>query len=208
MASFPHIYYINMDSRPDRREHIEGELKKLAIPDLRVTRIAAVAKPGHGALGCGLSHVKALETFMESGEAECIILEDDFTFRDEHVNFCKQAISTIVKAGDKAKYDVVMLAANTRSESACKVPYLTRIHFAFTTSGYLVTRKFAPILLANFKEASLLHAAAGTHTPAYCIDVYWRKLQETCIFYCLKPIVGYQYGNYSDIEQMHVDYGV
>ena len=175
---------------------------------MRVTRIEAVAKPGHGALGCGLSHVKALETFMESGEDECIILEDDFTFKDEHITFFKLAIRTIVKAKEAAKYDVVMLAANTRSESPCKVPYLTRIHFAFTTSGYMINRKFAPVLLANFKEASELHAAAGKHTPAFCIDVYWRKLQESCIFYCLKPVVGYQYGNFSDIEGTHVDYGV
>lgn len=204
----PHIYYINLERRADRRDHIEGELKKLNEPEMRTTRIEAVEKPGFGAWGCGLSHVAALEKFMESGENECIILEDDFSFRDEHIKFFKTAVKTIIKAGDSAKYDVLMLAANTASETPCKVSYLTRIHFAFTTSGYMINRKFAPILINNFKEACENMERVGVHTPAYCIDVYWRKLQETCIFYCLKPVVGYQYGNYSDIEQQEVNYGV
>ncbi len=206
--SFPHIYYINLEKRIDRKDHMEAELAKLNIPDLRVTRIDAVYKPNLGALGCGLSHIKALEEFMKTDDNECIILEDDFTFRDEHIEFCKKAIRTIVKAGETAKYDVLMLASNTAVEEPCKASYLTRIRYAFTTSGYMITRKFAPILIANYKEACEGLEAAGVHTPAYCIDVYWRKLQEICIFYCLKPVPGYQYGNYSDIEQKSVDYGV
>lgn len=205
---FPHIYYINLEKRVDRREHMEAELAKLNMPDLKVTRIEAVNKPTLGALGCGLSHIKALETFMETGDNECIILEDDFTFRDEHIDFFKKATRTIVKAGDAAKYDVVMLASNTAIEEPSKQAYLTRIRYAFTTSGYMITRKFAPILIANYREACDGLEAAGVHTPAFCIDVYWRKLQEICIFYCLKPVPGYQYGNYSDIEQRAVDYGV
>ena len=206
--SFPHIYYINLDVRKDRREHIEKELAKLNLPDDKITRIDAVYKPTLGALGCGLSHIKALKAFLDTSDNECIILEDDFTFRDEHIPFCKRAINTIIKAGDKAKYDVLMLASNTAIEEPCKVSYLTRIKYAFTTSGYMITRKFAPILIANFTEACEGLEKAGAHIPAFCIDVYWRKLQETCIFYCLKPIPGYQYGNYSDIERKEVNYGV
>jgi glycosyl transferase family 25 len=206
--SFPHIYYINLDIRKDRQEHIEKELAKLNIPDVKITRIDAVHKPALGALGCGLSHIKALKAFLESGDNECIILEDDFSFRDEHIDFCKKAIRTIVNAGDKAKYDVLMLASNTAIEEPCKMPYLTRIRYAFTTSGYMITKQFAPILIENFTEACNGLEAAGVHTPAFCIDVYWRKLQETRIFYCLKPVPGYQYGNYSDIERKEVNYGV
>ena len=206
--SFPPIYYINLEGRPDRRQHIESEIAKLGISGINVIRVDAVSKPGFGALGCGLSHVKSLNMFLESDANECIILEDDFTFKDEHVEFCKKAIRTIVGAGDKAKYDVLMLAANTRITEPCKVSYLTRIKFAFTTSGYMITRKFASTLRDNFKEACDGLERTGHVIPQYCIDVYWRKLQQENIFYTLNPIVGYQYANYSDIEQKFTDYGV
>jgi GR25 family glycosyltransferase involved in LPS biosynthesis len=146
--------------------------------------------------------------FLESEANECIILEDDFTFRDEHLNFCKKAIKTIISAGDKAKYDVLMLAANTRVSEPCKASYLTRIKFAFTTSGYMINRRFAKTLRDNFKEACEGLERTGHVIPQYCIDVYWRKLQQENIFYALNPIVGYQYANYSDIEQTFTNYGV
>ena len=206
--SFPPIYYINLDKRPDRKEHFERQIGMLGISGLNVTRISGVDKPGFGPLGCGLSHCKALEAFIESGASECIIFEDDFTFRPEHIEFCKKAIRTIVGAGDKAKYDVVMLAANTREEYPTKFPYLTRIKFAFTASGYLIKKEFAPVLLQNFKEACEGLERTGHVTPQYCIDVYWKKLQQEKIFYGLNPLVGFQYANYSDNEMKFVDYKV
>ena len=64
--SFPPIYYINLDKRHDRKEHFERQIALLGINTLNVTRVSGVDKPGFGPLGCGLSHCKALEAFIES----------------------------------------------------------------------------------------------------------------------------------------------
>jgi GR25 family glycosyltransferase involved in LPS biosynthesis len=54
-------YYINLEERLDRKENIEKELSKLNI---NYERFNAV-KHTIGALGCTISHMKALEKRIE-----------------------------------------------------------------------------------------------------------------------------------------------
>jgi len=74
------VYYINLDHRKDRLESICKELAKTTIDPSKIHRISAVHTPGFGALGCTLSHILALEQFIQSGKNTCIIFEDDFQF--------------------------------------------------------------------------------------------------------------------------------
>ena len=50
--------YINLDKRPDRRIHVENELKKINIGN--VTRFKGVEMK-NGAIGCSMSHMKCVE---------------------------------------------------------------------------------------------------------------------------------------------------
>lgn len=79
------IFYINLESRTDRKEHFLNEIKKLCIDESKIIRIDAV-KDSNGALGCTKSHIKALELFMENPLWDtCIIFEDDYTFYDTNI---------------------------------------------------------------------------------------------------------------------------
>ena len=40
-----------------------------------------------------------------------------------------------------------------------------------------------------------------------CWDIHWSKLHPIHNWYAIYPAIGYQYGNYSDIENMYGDYG-
>ena len=40
-----------------------------------------------------------------------------------------------------------------------------------------------------------------------CLDIYWTSLQLKDKWYALYPAIGYQYGNYSDIENRFCEYG-
>lgn len=88
------IFYINLDESVDRREWFENQARRL---DLRINRIAAVpgARLAPGELqrlqgrvssnialgpreiGCFLSHRKAWEAFLQTGEPWGFIAEDD-----------------------------------------------------------------------------------------------------------------------------------
>ena len=62
-----HIYYINLEHRKDRKEHIEKQIKEYLDPDLKITtRFDAIQYNGNfvnncfrnkGAIGASLSHL-------------------------------------------------------------------------------------------------------------------------------------------------------
>ena len=73
------VFYINLESRPDRKEHIEGQLKTVGFPN--VERFNAIKMPnGDGRIGCSLSHIKCLEIAKERGYSHVLICEDDTLF--------------------------------------------------------------------------------------------------------------------------------
>jgi hypothetical protein len=74
---------------------------------------------------------------------------------------------------------------------------------AQTTSGYVVSRKFAPILLKNYKEGADLLSNTKDRFH-YSIDMYMKLLQPNNKWLCLSPKIGKQIESYSDIEKcMH-----
>ena len=78
---------------------------------------------------------------------------------------------------------------------------------AQTTSGYCITKKFAQILLKNFKESQDLIIKFGRRHEI-CLDQYWKRIQPMNNWYVINPVLGYQYENYSDIEKKQSAMGV
>lgn len=184
------IYYINLDHRQDRRVQIEKELECF---DCEKIRISAYKQ---GAVGCTLSHIKALESFIESGHEECIIFEDDFMFIRDPKEFQFPNVS----------WDVLMLSANVLKIE----PYndeVEKVINAQTTSGYAVHKNFAHILLKNYKEGcELFKMSKNPHLHA--IDSYFKILQPHSNWFICKPKFGIQRPSWSDIELKYTNYGV
>ena len=198
------VYYINLDHRLDRLDHIQGELAKTNISPEKIVRISAIYKPEFGALGCTLSHIVALEEFIQSGKNTCIVFEDDFEFIQEQSIVNTLFDEVFVEFPD---FDVIMLAAYTQSESPMpSVTFVTKTMDACTTAGYMVSKHFAPILLQNFRDSADLAEGVGYQTHDYCLDQYWKRLQPITEWYTLSPRIGKQMETYSDIEKKIVQY--
>ena len=71
-----HTLYINLSSRPDRKQHVESQLQMLGIKGERFNAI----KLPNGALGCSMSHLKCLENAKKEGWSHLLIVEDDIKF--------------------------------------------------------------------------------------------------------------------------------
>jgi glycosyl transferase family 25 len=204
MTDIDAILYINLAHRVDRKEHILHEINKLGKDVSCIHRIDAV-KRDPGALGCSLSHIKALQYALDHPEWKTVlVVEDDFTF-------CSDQSNEIIKAIDElchySEFDVCQLAYNpTGVFTDTTHPHIKKIIRAGTTSSYLITRTYLPILLQNVIESSNNMQARGKHHEN-CIDVHWNQLQLHGKWYCPSPAIGYQYDNYSDIEQRHTSYG-
>ena len=201
----PHIYYINLDKRRDRNSEFLGEMARVNV--VNFTRIPAIYTPKQGALGCSLSHIKALETFLNSARSTCCILEDDFTFV-----LGQRQIASLFKSLDMVPYDVCMLSANVLSSEATEHTFLRKVRDAQTTAGYCVSRTYAPTLIANFKEGAAKLKEGfemdGKKEPRFCLDIFWKSLQATAKWYVVSPKMGIQRESYSDIEERSVRYGV
>jgi len=206
LNNFDIIYYINLEHRKDRYDHIINELKKTNIDNKKINRIDGVYMKDFGILGCAKSHVKALEAFLETPDEieTCIIFEDDFIFTKP-----QDQINRIINKffDEQDDFDVLMLASNILNGQPTKYFYLTKIIDAQTLSGYCVSKKFAPVLLANYKESISQLENVGYKCHPFCFDIYMKRLQPNSNWYSLNPLVGKQIESYSDIENKVVDYG-
>lgn len=205
LNSFDVVYYINLEHRKDRFEHINAELRKTNIEASKIHRIDGVYMKEFGCLGCSKSHAKALEEFLKTPNnvQDCIILEDDFIFTQGQEK-CNEMINDFFQSFPE--YDVLMLSSNTLRYRKTDFPFVIRIEDAQTTSGYCVSKKFAPVLLQNFRESIQMLEKIGRKTIVYCIDIYMKRLQRTHEWFCLEPKIGIQMDDYSDVEGTNVSY--
>jgi GR25 family glycosyltransferase involved in LPS biosynthesis len=194
------VYYINLNHRLDRKEHIEKLLKDSNLFDI-TERISALYNKVLPHAGCVLSHIVALERFIGSGEEYCLILEDDFT--SNNILTFKSDIQNLFN--DDVDFDIVQVSGNHIQLNDCEYRYLKSVIDSQTTSGYIINRRFATTLLDNFKESYELISEFG-RTHEYCLDIFWKKLQPISKWYCFFPALGYQIDSYSDIEKSHASY--
>lgn len=201
------ILYINLEHRKDRNEHCLNEIKKID-PNLSKThRIDAVYNPENGALGCTQSHIKALKYFIENPSWNtCLILEDDFTFKSENPEEVNGIVSYLIQ--NSPNFNVLLLGISLFDLKYIPTenPLIFKITSAQTTSGYIITRNYVYTLLANFIKANNNMVCNGWK-PEWCLDMFWKQLMPIGNWYGHKYRIGYQYGNYSDIEKGYRDFG-
>jgi hypothetical protein len=89
----------------------------------------------------------------------------------------------------------------------------SRVINASTASAYIVTRKFAPVLLSKF-AGSVNNLSKFRSSPKevvnsfFALDILWKELQITHKFLTTVPAMAFQHPSYSDILQRDADYGV
>ena len=207
---FSHTLYINLDSRPDRLEHVRQELAKIGIGETNAQRISAIKTP-NGALGCTLSHIRSLEEAMAADVPCVFICEDDITFTNPPL--FRQNLAAFLEIG--AAWDVIIVGGNlcppygavtiNNGVSNTTANFCCRVFNCQTTTGYIVARHYYSILLANFRKSAEA-LARGVSGREAAIDISWKSLQPTGAWYMIMPATVTQYENYSDIERRVVQY--
>jgi len=166
----PLIYVINLDRDSERMASIHDNLVRL---NLGYERIAAVMgkdvpdwellvdaatyswrnrnnMPRAGEVGCYLSHLKAMETFLRTDAPWCVILEDDV----DVLPTCAEILQSLPAKDD---WDLVKLF-NFHSGMPIRKRALTLthhlvVHLTRTTSSaaYAINRRAAEILLKSMR---------------------------------------------------------
>jgi len=207
------VYYINLDSREDRKTEFLEEMRRMGVPDEKIVRISAISKPGQGDWGCSLSHILAVGEFVDSGLDNCIVFEDDFMFMSD-IHSVNAEFESVFSSEDPILYDVIMLSANEVDTDPTEHQYLKKVADAQTASGYMLSKYFAPILLQNYRDGVKLLAdsykigKSDTLQGPFCLDQYWKRLQPQSNWFVFYPKLGIQRESHSDIQGGVVNPGV
>ena len=197
------IFYINLESRIDRKEHFLNEIKKLCIDESKIVRIDAV-KDTNGALGCSKSHIKSLEKFMENSLWKtCMIFEDDYTFYNTNIENNNDRLKSFFS--NFTDWGILLLSSNQAGKSSIKthIDCVELVTYSQTLSGYCIHKDCVKEIYENFKESTTLLEKSNSK-PKHAVDIYWNKL--TMKRYSFTPNMGYQYQSFSDIEKKVVNY--
>ena len=201
LTDIKNILYINLESRLDRKEHIEGQLSTVGFPAFE--RFNAIKMPnGNGRIGCSMSHIKCLELAKERNYSHLLICEDDTLFLKPEV-FREQLNKFLAK---RYNWDVVLFAVNNlppyeRIDETCIC-----VSRCQTTTCYLVNGNYFDTLINNMKEGVTKLMQEPSNHFHYAIDKYWTKLQEKDNWYMITPLTVVQRDDYSDIEQRRTNY--
>jgi GR25 family glycosyltransferase involved in LPS biosynthesis len=183
------IYYINLDSRPDRNKHIQ---KQLFNNGLAANRVSAIyGKKGHDAmLACKQSHKFVVEISQKLKFSTICILEDDVVFEANFLsvaNACTQRIPN--------DWDILFLGhcfSKPYSQPISDMIY--RPINIFCTHCYCVNKKAYNILIQYLSNPKY------NHVP---IDHIYNSLHQKNILnmYMCYPSIAKQIPNLSDIGQ-------
>jgi hypothetical protein len=100
---------MNLDDRIDRNTSFLNWLSKSYLsPHINVQRISSVYNETKGYIGCTMTHIKTLETFLASNHDVCIMYEDDY--EPIHVQSYWRNIQKIYDTN--VDFDVILLAYN------------------------------------------------------------------------------------------------
>jgi GR25 family glycosyltransferase involved in LPS biosynthesis len=191
-------FYINLDYRTDRKEHIENQAKKY---ELDIERYPAVCDTEYPVLGCMLSHTNVLKLARERSLESVLIFEDDFIFLVETNEFKEN-----LKILEKINFDVCMLSHNNLVSVPTTIPELLHVKFAQTASGYIVRSHYYDKLIELYEWAYPLLKATKQEW-VYMNDIVWRDLQAKDLWLTFKTRQGKQMAGYSDLGKSYFDYG-
>ena len=188
-----------MESRPDRKQHVEQQLSLLGI---NADRFNAIKLP-NGALGCSMSHLKCLEVAKQNNWPHLLIVEDDILFLNH--NLFKKQFNTFLKNHNN-NWDVVLIGGNNRPPFTKIDDTCIKVSTCQTTTGYLVNGHYFDILIDNFRTGiKKLMLFPEQHT-LYAIDKFWFSLQQKDNWFLITPLTVTQREDYSDIEKRKTNY--
>lgn len=160
------IFYINLDSRPDRREFMEEQFAALGLDAERVQAItvaevpeelaADITRPGRlwrvnrADLACGLTHQKIWATMIARGIPEALVLEDDALLAPAIRDFLSDGIlrrlgADLVKL--ETRRNKVRLGSTVVNFGAVAVRELASSHLG--SAAYLISHAIAKAALAR-----------------------------------------------------------
>ena len=205
MNFFDHIFFINLDRRPDRLKSISEQLKRVGFDAERISAVdGSLLNPNQkigngwnhkGVAGCLLSHRKLVQVAKERGYKNFLAIEDDTIladdFRERFDSYIKQL---------PPDWDMIYFGGNHLSLDRSGINInVGKCKHTLTTNMYGMSDRLYDHVLDNVS-----HNVDELREP---IDVFYLKIQQSSIYNCFyfKPHLAWQASIFSDIENKTQD---
>lgn len=188
VSSIDLVLYINLDSRPDRREQIIKEFQMMGIPARKVIRIRALPT---GFTGCTKSHQQCISFAMIHRCERVLICEDDFQLHN--VSF-EDNMNRAMKVRGWNVFMVGMTPIRIVPTSETNIVFVKQ---ALGMGSYVVNKSYF------LKMWKIFQTALDTKQPHDMVTQLHQSADTWLGFY--PPIVRQRPG-WSDIEKRNVDY--
>jgi hypothetical protein len=203
-----HALYINLESRADRRAHVEAQLSALkncrnGMPNLVAERFNAIKHATSGAIGCSMSHLRCIQLAKARGWDHVLVCEDDVLFTNVPL-FLTQLSKFMATV---PHWDVVLLAGNNVPPYRVVNDACVQVGSCQTTTAYIVRAHYYDVLIANYRAGINLLMRNPAQKINYAIDRHWFELQRRDRWFLITPLSVVQREDYSDIEQRVTNYG-
>ena len=173
------IYILNLKERSDRFNDTLLALCSVKAPIHRIHHYKAEKDGLPPYVGATKNHVDVMKHFKESRKNNCLILEDDIVFIDDHKFISESLKSFFTK---KYKYNICFLSLSKHGERQPYDDLLSITKQQCTTSAaYFLNKENIEIVLQVAEEGLLKMIETSDHHN-FCIDRYWCKLPELYLF--------------------------
>lgn len=207
---FDKIYYLNLDSREDRKKRIESHFNKFKIKAERIfgTIVSSEEvssynkgmvldeynlKLAPARIGCALTQLKAIQAAKNAGAENVLIFEDDAFIFEEHIEAFKEALKELEYL---PKWDMLFLGANVLAPIHQISPHVGKLTGAYCAHAYVVNSHFYDKILSYPFDVF----------KAYDEYLFNEMRNPNYNIYTVLPIVATQYESYSNIEGKDVNY--
>jgi GR25 family glycosyltransferase involved in LPS biosynthesis len=200
------FYFINLDKRPDRLDHVTNELKKInltanrykAIDDNSGYNINFGKRFNDGQKNCFLSHYLLIKEYETSNNKILGIFEDDIVFCDDFLERFKY-----IEKSFNFDWDIFYLSSfyhlNDDSRrwhqggdfEKTNIKYIHRVYGSFCTHSYLVNPNSIPKIIKLLDEIA---------EHSYAIDHSFILIQPKLNCYSFTPGMTTQFTNESDTD--------
>lgn len=206
-ACITNALYINLESRKDRRAHVEAQLAALKNSDNGLTnltpeRFNAIQHVVHGAIGCSMSHLRCIQIAKQRGWDHVLVCEDDVLFTNAPL-FLTQLATFMATVPN---WDVLLLAGNNIPPYRVVNDACVQVVNCQTTTAYIVRAHYYDALMDNYRAGINNLMRNPTNKLSYAIDRYWFELQRRDRWFLITPLSVVQREDYSDIEQRFTNY--
>ena len=198
------VLIINLEKDRDRYDNLYEQLLRYNVNENKIYRIDAVYEKMNGHLGCGKSHVKALEFAIEKDFDNVLIIEDDFTFtaKTKYIGEILTTFFTNIKEWDVLDIEKKLTRHSTYRSNTRGIYNIKSVN---CTGAFIVNKHYYTKLLNNRQEAvDLLQKETDSYLETcgdnckkitrtkYAIDKWQKKIQNVDNWYVLKPHLGKQ----------------